>query len=98
MSANFAALLYLVSGALFSDIDGDGDADLVLALEWGSVMVFTNDKGSFTDATERLGLSKYKGLWNGVTIGDLDEDGPLLPLGRPVVPWTPSTAGGPSCQ
>jgi enediyne biosynthesis protein E4 len=75
-TAKFAAL-GLVSGAVFSDIDGDGDPDLVLALEWGSVMVFTNDKGTFTDATERLGLSKYKGLWNGVTVGDLDEDGKL---------------------
>lgn len=75
-NAKFSAL-GLVSGAVFSDIDGDGDADLVLALEWGSVMVFTNEAGNFTNATERLGLAKYKGLWNGVTVGDLDEDGKL---------------------
>jgi hypothetical protein len=75
-TAKFASV-GLVSGAVFSDIDGDGDADLVLAVEWGAVMVFVNDGGSFTDATERLGLAPYKGLWNGVTVGDLDEDGKL---------------------
>ena len=75
-SAKFSAL-GLVSGAVFSDIDGDGDPDLILALEWDSIKVFVNDAGNFTDATERLGLSKYKGLWNGVTVGDLDEDGRL---------------------
>ncbi|MEK6302941.1 MAG: VCBS repeat-containing protein [Acidobacteriota bacterium] len=75
-TAKFSAL-GLVSGAVFSDIDDDGDPDLVLALEWGPIKVFTNDGGAFTDATERLGLSKYKGLWNGVTVGDLNEDGKL---------------------
>ena len=65
----------LVSGAVFSDLDSDGDPELVLALEWGAVTVFINEDGNFIDATERLGLSKYKGWWNGVTTGDLDEDG-----------------------
>jgi hypothetical protein len=35
----------MVSGAVFSDLDGDGDADLVLACEWGPVKIFRNDKG-----------------------------------------------------
>ncbi|HJQ26378.1 MAG TPA: VCBS repeat-containing protein [Blastocatellia bacterium] len=69
--------LGMVSGAVFSDIDGDGDPDLILALEWGPIMVFTNDGGNFTDAPERFGLAGYKGWWNGVTVGDLNEDGRL---------------------
>lgn len=65
----------LVSGAVFSDIDGNSSADLILAVEWGSIMVFRNQDGHFTNATTDLGLDRYKGLWNGVTTGDLNEDG-----------------------
>ncbi|UCF80240.1 MAG: VCBS repeat-containing protein [Acidobacteriota bacterium] len=65
----------MVSGSVFSDIDGDGDADLVLAVEWGPVKVFLNEGGNYQDATEELGLSSYTGWWNGVTAGDFDNDG-----------------------
>jgi hypothetical protein len=68
-------LLGMVSSAVFSDIDGDGDPDLILAVEWGPVMVFRNKNGRFVDATSDLGFDQYKGRWNGVTTGDLDEDG-----------------------
>ncbi|MFQ5675761.1 MAG: FG-GAP-like repeat-containing protein, partial [bacterium] len=67
----------LVSGAVFSDLDADGDPDLILAIEWGAVMVFLNRDGQFEDATSKMGLADYKGRWNGVTTGDLDEDGKL---------------------
>lgn len=67
--------LGLISGVVFSDIDIDGDADLILAVEWGAVMVFRNNNGNFSNATEELGLSKYPGWWQGVTTGDLNEDG-----------------------
>jgi hypothetical protein len=35
----------LVSGAVWSDLDGDGDPDLVLACEWGPLRIFRNDSG-----------------------------------------------------
>ncbi|WP_420461498.1 FG-GAP-like repeat-containing protein [Candidatus Palauibacter sp.] len=69
------ARLGLVSGAVFTDIDLDGDPDLALALEWGSVRVFRNDGGRFTDASDALGFSRLTGRWNGITAGDFDEDG-----------------------
>ncbi len=69
--------LGLVSGAVFSDFDGDGDPDIILAVEWGPVMVFRNIGGRFSDATQELGLSGYNGWWQGVTTGDLNEDGKL---------------------
>ena len=67
----------LVSGSVFSDLDGDGDPDLVLACEWDPVRVFRNDHGAFTEVTATLGLASYTGWWNGVTTGDLDGDGRL---------------------
>jgi enediyne biosynthesis protein E4 len=67
----------LVSGAVFSDLDGDGDADLALACEWGPIRVFRNDAGQFTEVTAELGLDQYRGWWNGITTGDFDGDGRL---------------------
>jgi enediyne biosynthesis protein E4 len=81
----------LVSGAVFADLDGDGDPDLVLACEWGPLRVFRNDSGhlvpwdwrvscpdaaGFSDS-QALTLGHLTGWWNGVTAGDFDGDGRL---------------------
>ncbi len=65
----------LVSGAVITDLDGDGDGELVLACEWGSLRVFRNDAGTLTDATKAFGLETFTGWWNGVSAGDFDGDG-----------------------
>ena len=76
LSAPFRAV-GLVNGATFIDLDGDGDSDLVLALEWGPLRVFRNQKGHFEDATTALGFAAHTGLWTGVATGDFDGDGRL---------------------
>jgi enediyne biosynthesis protein E4 len=67
----------LVSGVVWSDLDGNGFPELVLACEWGPVQVFKNSAGKLTDATAALGLDKFTGWWSGVTAGDFDGDGEL---------------------
>ena len=67
----------LVSAAIFSDINGDGWPDLILAPEWGTLKLFLNDHGRLHDATAAWGLDRLVGRWNGVTTGDLDGDGRL---------------------
>lgn len=65
----------LVNGAVFSDLNSDGHVDLILACDWAPVRVFMNESGRLTEATDKLGLSKYVGWWNGVITGDFDGDG-----------------------
>jgi enediyne biosynthesis protein E4 len=65
----------LVSGAVFSDLDGDGQPDLILACEWGPIRVFRNEGGRFHEITESLGLHSYTGWWNGVATADLNGNG-----------------------
>ena len=65
----------LVSGATFSDLDGDGDPDLALALDWGSPRVYINESGRLTDRSAALGLGSHLGWWNGVAAGDVNGDG-----------------------
>ena len=47
----------LVTGAVFSDLDGDGFPDLVLAGEWGPIRVFHNEHGRFREWDLPLSLA-----------------------------------------
>jgi hypothetical protein len=73
-SASLAGL-GLASGATFCDLDGDGDTDLAVAIEWGSVRVFENREGRFEEMTARWGLAEYRGWWTSISAGDFDGDG-----------------------
>lgn len=67
--------LGLVSGAVFSDLDGDGFSELIVACEWGPIRVFANRRGSLSEVTADLGFDRFPGLWTSVTTGDFDGDG-----------------------
>jgi len=65
----------LVTGAVFTDYDGDGDPDLLLSRAWDSLKLYRNDDGTFRDVTEAVGLDRYTGWWNGVATGDFTGNG-----------------------
>ncbi len=67
----------MVSASLFTDVDGDGDPDLLLAREWGSILLLLNQGGRFAPAPDSWGLSRWPSRWNGLAAGDLDGDGRL---------------------
>ena len=67
----------MVSAAVFADIDGNGWADLIVAIEWGTIRIFHNQEGRFRPAADTGGLSGLYSRWNGLATGDLDGDGRL---------------------
>ena len=67
----------MVTGALWSDADGDGWIDLLVSHEWGPVKLYRNDKGTLVDVTKLSGLQKYTGWWNSIAGGDIDHDGDI---------------------
>ena len=64
----------LVSGATFTDLDGDGLPDLALAVEWGPVRVYRNNHGRFEEMTTRWGFAGRSGWWTSISAGDFDGD------------------------
>ena len=65
----------MITDALWSDYDRDGDPDLLVVGEWLGVRLFNNAGGKFTEVSGRLGLSGTEGWWNKVIAHDLDGDG-----------------------
>ena len=65
----------LITSCLWSDYDGDGQLDLIIAGEWTPISVFKNNGGKFTSTTESLGLSNTQGWWYSMAEGDFDNDG-----------------------
>jgi hypothetical protein len=67
----------VVKSALFSDANGDGWTDLLLAMDWGPVRLFINKNGTFSEATSTAGLEQITGRWNSLTPVDFDQDGDM---------------------
>jgi hypothetical protein len=67
--------LGIVNAALWSDLDGDGFGELVLACEWGPIRVFKMRGIGWFEVTSTWGLDAFTGLWRGVTAGDFNQDG-----------------------
>ncbi|MEX1270108.1 MAG: FG-GAP-like repeat-containing protein [Balneolaceae bacterium] len=67
--------LGLVTGAVFSDFTRNRKPDLLISTEWGTLRLFENRDGRFTEITKQAGLDTFKGLWNGVATGDFTNNG-----------------------
>lgn len=67
----------MVSMAVFSDYNGDGKQDLVVAGRWTPVMFFQNTGNGFSQKTKELGLADQTGWWNSILPVDIDNDGDM---------------------
>ncbi len=65
----------IVTGAVASDVDGDGKLDLMLTTTWGPVRYFHNEAGGLVERTSGAGLDSRTGWWSAIAAGDLDGDG-----------------------
>ncbi len=63
----------MISEAIWSDIDRDGDQDLTVVGDWMPIKMFINTAGKFTPLAN--GLEEFTGFWSGLTAGDFDRDG-----------------------
>jgi len=69
--------LGLVTDAIFSDYDGDGDADLLAVGEWMPLTILKNNDGKFENQTGQAGLAQTGGWWWSIAEGDFDGDGDM---------------------
>lgn len=64
-----------------SDIDGDGDADLILVGHWSEPRIFLNESEGkqvvfkAAEVGSAWDISSYTGLWNRIFVDDINEDG-----------------------
>jgi hypothetical protein len=65
----------MITDMAWADIDNDGDQDMVIVGDWMPVKVFINNNGTFTDESDKWGLSGTEGWWNIITAKDLNGDG-----------------------
>jgi len=64
----------LVKNATWADLDGDQDPDLLLAMEWEPLTVFSNQTGK---KLEKTPLPSGRGWWNFALPYDADGDGDM---------------------
>ncbi|MCB0639455.1 MAG: VCBS repeat-containing protein [Lewinella sp.] len=64
----------MVTDAIWTDQDGDGDQDLIVVGEWMPIRLFLNDNGQLSPA-EAPALEASSGWWNTISAADLDGDG-----------------------
>jgi hypothetical protein len=65
----------MITDALFDDIDGDKDLDLIIVGEWMPVTFFENVDGKFSDQTKRYNPNADIGWWYSISKADLNGDG-----------------------
>jgi hypothetical protein len=69
--------LGMVTDALWTDFDGDGTVDLIVAGEWMPLTFLKNTNGVLKNVTSATGVGHLKGWWNSIVAGDFDGDGDM---------------------
>ncbi len=62
----------MITDASWTDIDADGDKDLVVVGDWMAISIFKNENGAFQNP---ITIPNSNGWWNRIKAADLDGDG-----------------------
>ncbi|MCX6140093.1 MAG: VCBS repeat-containing protein [Candidatus Kapabacteria bacterium] len=65
----------MTSRAVWADIDGDRDDDLIVVGEWMTPSVWRNTNGQFEDVSLEVGMKDHEGWWSSIHAADIDNDG-----------------------
>jgi hypothetical protein len=69
------SMIGMVTDAQWVDLNKDGRKDLLMCGEMMPIKVFTNTATGFVDQTDKYFDQPIDGLWNTLTVADLDNDG-----------------------
>ena len=63
--------LGMVTDAVWTDLDSDGDQDILVVGDWMPITIIENKGGAFVNRK----IDKTEGLWNKIVVKDIDDDG-----------------------
>lgn len=66
----------MITDAVWSDYDGDGQQDLIVVGDLMAITIFKNKNGSF-EKSENTGMQDYMGWWESIAAADMDNDGDM---------------------
>ncbi|MGC3946148.1 MAG: VCBS repeat-containing protein [Chryseolinea sp.] len=75
--APFLNSLGMVCDAVVTDVNKDGEQDLIVAGEWSAPKVFIRSGRRFQDVSSTMLPSNLSGWWNSLTAADFDGDGDI---------------------
>lgn len=64
----------MITGALFTDFNGDKKTDLIICGEWTAIRFFKNENNKLVEVPA---LANSKGLWRSLQQADMDMDGDM---------------------
>ncbi|THU34873.1 hypothetical protein FAM09_23040 [Niastella caeni] len=67
----------MVTSAVWTDLDGDHQTDLVIAGEWMPVRFFKNEQARLKEVTQSTGVAGITGMWRSLAAADIDRDGDM---------------------
>ncbi|MES2648775.1 MAG: VCBS repeat-containing protein [Bacteroidota bacterium] len=67
----------MITASAWTDFDGDGKTDLVIAGDWMPVRFFKNTSGKLQEVTASTGLTATSGMWRSLKAADVDGDGDM---------------------